>query len=647
MKLKPISFDGTNINDGTNYTAYFPLNTVLSQAEGRAILSQRISNTPAFARKAKASRDLPLVIIPRGTINTQVDTLKSVFDTFEDDLKTFVAQDENTNEYFTLRATTIMQTYDAGEFTAILAVPDPIWKSQTETTDTWLITASGSTHEVSSTGTVFARPVITITPTSAKSTDNGYVYKRFVRVENQRSNRAFQNYPIEITDGGIDTTNRSKFVSSDGYDFRVVINGSERSRWLNDMDSTSTRMWTLIDLPPKKTVTLAGAISSSDTVDNIAVAKNTQNRETMNEMRDLRPAGMFLIGDEIFTYKQIVNNSVLLSFVNCKRAQKDTTAASHAAGATITLLPQDVYLVYGDASVTNPAYTSTDEPIFTSSDSNNTSWVYENFGQRNTSRAASWQYIRASRNGNQSDEYTGANGGVASPYTFAGLSIQSYQSGGTWKSDSADMNWRLFCPAGIVGISSTGEYFASSTSLWVSKATMEYSDDGAAWSTLWSLSAPATADTWTLWDKTSASTDLGGSYDYVRLHLKGTCPANSAGNNSLGMAAATVTLDSSGVPDITVGAEVSTYHLKAKIVNETNGDTIELDYVMPLNETLEIDCENHLVTALWSDESAIDALVFPGKFEWFRLEPGVNSITYTDSGTAGVTVNFDFYNRRS
>ena len=107
--------------------------------------------------------------------------------------------------------------------------------------------------------------------------------------------------------------------------------------------------------------------------------------------------------------------------------------------------------------------------------------------------------------------------------------------------------------------------------------------DGASWATEYGIPAPTTASTWQSWSRNE--TYPAGSY-WARLESWNLGFFSSdARLFMVEFARATVSLDSSQTPTITIGAEQSQYVAAAAIVNETTGESIRVDFSMDLGET--------------------------------------------------------------
>ena len=110
--------------------------------------------------------------------------------------------------------------------------------------------------------------------------------------------------------------------------------------------------------------------------------------------------------------------------------------------------------------------------------------------------------------------------------------------------------------------------------------------------------------------------------------------------------AVTFNLNSTYVPTVTkimvapAPATVgNTYSMDGVLANDTNGDSIRVLFTMELDQTLEIDCANHTVTYLKDNSPAFNA-VLPSdedSYDWITLDPGNNTLSWTETGVTAVT----------
>lgn len=200
------TYDGHAINDTTNYQAFFEgkANSFFRQADGPTKELKRADNTPVAASIDMESKTLTLVIMPRGTFHSQMDELNKWFNTHDKTLKTLVIKntaDSDRQWYVRCRPERISYARPDA-FVVILKVPDPIWRTVADNTETWNVTASGQTNVFTALGNRDAYPVITLKGGAAKS---GGFSERIFRAWYNPIAYAIDNLPLDVTDNAWNT----------------------------------------------------------------------------------------------------------------------------------------------------------------------------------------------------------------------------------------------------------------------------------------------------------------------------------------------------------------------------------------------------------------------------------------------------------
>lgn len=720
MRLSVYTYNGTEINDGSNYEAWFPRGSVMLQADGTPVFVERTHYAPVYTYKGRSVRKLPIHIKLKGTTTSQVDTIKKLFSTFDDSgLKTLIVKDlDNSSKQWQVSCTPVsMPDMDGQVVTINLAVPDPIWRAVSQTTDNWSITASGQTHAITPGGNFDTNPTYEITPTSAKG--GGFNYRIWSRVYSQ-STVAFPNYPLEITEGwdtsaiisdasrsvvindgdgiavddvvitwdgetgtfptagiatiedeqisytaktatqltgvtrGVNGTTAATHaddvviyaskMNADGSDLRVYVDGTEVDRWLDGIDTATTKVWINISLSPKREMTLRTAISDSGTPTYIDFAKTAAN---LVALKAITLPYTLLIDDERFTFttKDLAGYRV----TGIVRATNGTSAAAHTVGDTARWLEKDVWLYYGDNTLSAPSVDDTKKPVLNLATSTNTSWVYSVFKSYDNLRTGAWKSaILAKAIGSSVTNWYSANQNTdADPATEMGLKIGAFQKAGKWTADTASLYWSLYHPAGFTDIpTNTGEKYRVGTS-WPVNVRLQKSVNGTTWVNVWAEATPASASSWTAWTHNTQS--LSGTYKYLRYWLQGTVAATTDGIACFEVGAFTGTIPSASVPDVLLGSEQSGYYLDCTVTNSATSEYFTVKFFMELNQTLQINTDDHTVTYLKDNSAHLEVLAFSSvRFDYLKLVAGsTNTLTFDDTGTAGVTFSTKYYDRNS
>jgi len=262
--------------------------------------------------------------------------------------------------------------------------------------------------------------------------------------------------------------------------------------------------------------------------------------------------------------------------------------------------------------------------------STNTSWVYEEFGEDDGLRPGAWSKAHVA--GSSTRFYTANRGTDADPWEEIG--IRQYLL------PTASGRWSVYNPCGITAANFTnGEKYAEVVSVF--DARIQSSSDGSSWADEYDIPDPSSASTWESWSRNET---LASGSKYVGLfHLMN----DYAQSYYVEAADCTLTLNSSNTPTLSIGSEQGNYELDVTITNNTTGDAIEVVFSMGLNEELEIDTAEKTVTYLEDDSSQFQALTLVGgaRRDWLKLQPGNNTLEWTQTGTNGVTVTVEWEER--
>lgn len=640
--MKPVSFGGNAINDGTNYESIVEIASH-GVAQISAELAQRSGSWPLVGTVERPGRRVDLTVWIRGA---SVDALRTqLFQYFDYESETpqvFVVEDTaGTNDRY-VNAIPLGVFPDDLEPEICYHIPlivhgDIRYRKTTADTDTWGITATGQTKVLSNGGDDDAYPILTITPTSNKT--GGYAYRRFVALKWNSENGALF-YPVDVIDSSIDLSalNGAGKLQADGDDLRLFINGIDYPR-LIDPTLTNDYVWTMLTFQPTVTLELATAVNSSATTLELI----DPNARVGAPLPARLPSsnGILLIGSEVITYtaKQAKQGTV----TGCTRGAKDTSAASHSSGDTVYWIQYDITLLYGNSSAADPPtfnYNYEAYPILSLDESSNILWFYTLFWNQQPGTDYRWQWYFS---GNS--EYYGGYQGAKAAYGSAGIACVI---GNQKANQPFTGQWSLYHPCVITDITladTSRKYIGATNSSegqsW--NAELQSSEDGQNWTTELAIPQPTADDTWEFWDDASSGIDLTGEPRFVRLILE-----KGPGNYDAYLDAdyGYIELDTTRTPTVTISAETGNYHLDAIITNNTTGEAFRITFDMAANEDLEIDSDAKKVTYLFDGRNVRSALVVDGtRREWLRLQPGNNTIQFDDTGTNGVTLGFEWEER--
>lgn len=627
--LTIVSWDGNNINDGSNYRAGFRPGRAWGLPGVRPRQVRRTGGWPVISGVERPGRTLVMLVTILDTANlrTRRDELLRWFDPEDEESKQLIIEDADGSDDRYVYAIceefqplVIRGVASSTTFVVVLSIDGDVrWRSTSETSDSWSITATGDTHTITNGGTDDAYPTFEITPTSTKT--GGYAYREFWSVT-WRSDNAGLRYPIRL--GPIDTAAlvTAGKMQADGDDLRVFVDGVEVDRWLVDINTASTYVWINADFQPQQSGSLKTAIASSGTISSIEFDDD-------DDISGFPAAGLVRIDDELFAYTNKSDADRELTGVT--RAAKGTSAAAHTAGDTISWIQREIQVVYGNPSVSAPDVDDDYKPMFSLANSSNIQWHYTQFGDGNGKRAARWRRWGNITVDGRGGVYTATQRTLADPYTVAGAWLDELHGNA--------YGWYLENPCGIINAAwadgykraETKEDFLIHLMYWVR---------GASWWT-WqaTLADPSADDTWESWSEAAAASDWDeadtlaiGAYFYPQDVEVGTV---------------TVDLSASETPSTLACGEQGNYRLDATITNNATGEAITVAFDMDLNETLVINTDDETVEydADGTRQSQAVETVGGVREHWLKLQPGSNELQFDDTGTAAVTFVTKFEER--
>jgi hypothetical protein len=675
MDIRFSSWDGhTEFNDGERFEAWFPRGSVMLPIPSRSRYLEQPYTEPAYVGTTRQVQTFRLEIKMLDDFSEQISYIKQHFNPNDRTRKKLLITDDSKNKepWYAYCKVIDISNWE-GQVVTIVLERTSDWYSEWERSASWSLTASGQTKKITPGGNIDARPILTVTPTSNKS--GGYAfYNRFARLRNP-SDTDYPAYIIDITDGGLNTAALigAGKMRSDGYDLRVRVNGVEVPRWIDGLNTTSTKVWIVIDIPPRAELTLTGPIASSGAIASINVWLSGTAQATMQRMPS---SGWVIIDSEVFAYrgKQLSdpNNLKLLSPT---RALWNTSEAAHIDGSTIRWFPYEIQMVYGDPNATVPDQDESQKPIINLSTSSNTVHDYDEFMEVYKNRAGAWlpkvvfnqQGVSFAGYFRGDSSLTRENPAIATGMGAAwDLEGTSYQG-----ALDARVAWSLHHPAGVTHIAASGTKYGAanmpSVAGWVDLDTQtnqylekagsvgfRYENQpewanvtGAFTQTITGSFGSEVAWSW-------ASTSLGGTYQYLRFFTYlfwGPSVIVSNNVKAFVVKDVTLTLDATRVPVVSLGSETgSGYRLAGKLTNQLTDEWLMLDCVIDVNQSLEIDCDAKQVTSLKDNtpaQYAVSALS-TSRPDWLNLRAGeVNTLLWEEAGLTGTTVEITWRDRRN
>ena len=650
------TWNGNAINDGSTFAAYFEGDVFYRQASGGVDEHERSNNPPVMANKQPKAKNLRIVIISKSSVTDFSDaynTLNGYFDTFDDTERLLVVTDASSNQWYVYATPVETPRVRPDGFVVDLRVMDPIWRRVTTDTDTWNITATGQTNDVTISGNRPVKPIIRITATNAKS--GGYAYKA-VRVWRNPSTTDANPHPLDITNAAWDmaalTTAKCQ---ADGDDVAVfgVDGRAKLSRWFGNIDTATTSVWINNYFAASYALTLGVAIAASGALTTVTTQRTNANLLALQKLAKLVPFH-FGIGSEVFMCTSVDPMEYEFNFTGSDmRSQVSSSKAAHSVGDAIYAPVVPFWLAYGNASATTPVQDETQKPLIDLDNSTNVSWRWLLFREDANLRTAGWSPLVEA--GRASKTYGGSHTAAADPNTEMGMSGYPFEIYGTPRADSYRLRWTFWHPAGCTGITCAGDKYRYSTDFATVAGLWRGNSSILGMVSVFNESTPASAQSWTAWTQTGLTFTAS---KYLQFRFEGSVRglASNAHHFEVQTISA-VTFDSAGVAQLFFsGTEQSAYEFgeaatgkKARLTNLETGDYFEIGALVDLNYGIEIDCENETVTYL-KDNSRIDAaLDYPARNYIMNIDPrlGANTFQWDDDGTTAVTITFTTANRNT
>lgn len=669
MIIRPLSFNGTSLQS-TDFEATIPPSAPISPSVS-TVFVKRAGAWPVYA-----GGDFNTT-----TFNIRVQCLNDWTETFETLTKVFNVEDEtprqliiadtedtsaeNPKQYYVYAVPRQIVAEPAGGIATVqLAFDDPIWQSVTQNSQTFATTSATDSTSVTANGNADSYPVLEFTPTSQPTTD--YLYNKYLCVL-PTSTDPWPNRFLDVTettDGtGLDTAaliaagkmQASTDPGGAGGDLRLFRDGIEVDRELSNIATTDTHVITRCDMPAALNMTLKTAIGTTDTVTEIQLVYNTDNKSKISQMAN---TGRLILDTtqgstdtEEFTYTARTITATKLAFTINARAVRGTVAVDHAAGTAVRRLPYDFNLVYGNPTVLAPTIDEQRKPIQDLT-SRNSLMVFTQFGDEDGLRSGIWRTIPpkvSDVNLTRSGVFTSTSDeGDTDPFTEMGLKALTFLKTGSWRSDSVSLGWFNHFPDKIASVASVAGEQTQSTSVWPTLALkISASQASTSYTNLWTISAQAATDygTWTAWTKASSDATIPANKSYLGWFQSGTMSGTTDAYAKGGMSAISVGL--TNIPHITIRAENTNYQANFVIRNETTGESITVSgFPMDLNETLYIDTDPSFPKATYKGQ-LVSGIVKTDTIRsaWLKLQPGANTIGYEYGGSGASDVSIAIKHR--
>lgn len=583
-------------------------------------LSDKVLNTPTLT--------IEVYITAGFDINTYREVFKKYFsvpDRTKHNLVALDADDSNKSYYVTGLVTRVNGIgNNETAFSVTFALEYPYWQLSTATSDAWAITGTGDTQVVANAGNQKVPPVFTFTPTTTKGA--GLSYRRLVLMYNNLSRSV--SFPFDLTDGGIDTDALTTAkMQADGDDFRIWKDGSFADRWLDGMDTTATKCWVNVDLKPALEGTLGTTVN--DSIQTLAFAETTDNLKFLKGLKRVKNQ-VLLIESEAITFDRDNVDLVGYQITSVARGGKGTSAAGHTAPVTVRHIQHDLWILYGDSTLSAPDVNNDYKPMM-DLDSDNGSLAYTYFYDSTSSRPGAWKPEVQSSRTNLSYFFTASQDDFANPATEMGLAMTG-TADFQISNESGLLDWLFSHPCGITNVLYSGDAYTYAGS-WPATVGLQHLEPDTAWFTDQNETEPGSTDTWTAFGPHSVA--LGDTYEAIRFAIDGQLDSVQSAKVMAQFDTLTLTINSSNLPTISVGSELSINFFDITVTNNTTGEYLKVKCPCPVDDSLTIDCVNK--KAYLTDGTICQVTLSTDREEWLDLAVGNNTLQFDDTGTVAVT----------
>jgi hypothetical protein len=640
------TFDGHNINDGSDYEAAVlgigspqnasPIFVQLANADSKyaGVYSVDIKNIPVNIYIRNYSDRYALIAQLKTWLKPSTSGYLVV--TFNDETIDYQIE-------ASVQSLVQDKTYP-DHFTAILLAASSTWRAvEVDTADTWTVTASGQKKEITVGGFDNTKLSVDITPTELPEV--GYAYQNLYQLVNVPAvNYGVRPWCITLNTAALITAEK---MQADCDDLRVVIGGKQVHRWIGAPNTTTTKVWFNLNIGPGYSLVLKTPVSDSGTITELAFSLTVINQTIF---KALPPSGLIYHGTEWFEYtsKNIISYKLQIK----TRGALGTTQAAHSAGAVFKYIQTPIWIFYGNSAVSAPSTDDStydyDKPVFNLVDSDNTKWVYDAttvfYDPYHKNRPGSWTYS-GKVIGTVSNIYI-IKGDEGSGDPALGIKAGSWISGGKPKAGYVEFYWQLISPGGFYRVSATGrKYYYLKWPATVYPATLQYCPlTGTYWSNVWSEAIPTVQSTWQSITQNNKTIALYAAK--IRFGFVGSMAAVLNAIAYFEILTCTVEFYSTNLPAGTLLGEQSNVLIDFILRNNTTGDAINLCFPVRVDKILSLDGENYIIN--YNGANALGALELDDQSRdvWIRLKAGVNELEVISDYIGELDFDLSWYARR-
>jgi len=377
-----LSFDGVALNSGGLF-GHFSRQGRAEDRRGTAITVEPAGRLPVHVRTQPGERVVPVhVLIKSGTLEDQIELLMQTFSVgTTGELKVDYGGTTRVLDGTVINA--IPRDQSPQLFTAVLSVPDALWREETVNLEVATINTSGDTFPVTNMGNAPERKaVVRVRGSNLKEGSEDWRYFTEIIFANRVDRPYFE--PVDVVEAAWDHAAEvlAERSLANGNDIRVLVDGVIVPHWAEGLDTANAKIWINAVLSAAVEAKLSDAVTAG-----VPANGGTLNLES-NEADALQQSGHLLYGDELIKYTGKGDNGS--SVTGITRGARGTTSASHSAGAVGYFAERRVQVMYGYTGAAAPEARDELEPLIDLVNSTNTSWVWSDFMHETDPRSAHW-----------------------------------------------------------------------------------------------------------------------------------------------------------------------------------------------------------------------------------------------------------------
>lgn len=535
----------------------------------------------------------------------------------------------------------IVQTQgDATRFVCQLESADTNWRAVTADTDSWVVTGTGGTKDITVLGGDDTRLSAVLVSTTGGTV--GYDYQNIYRLPGVAGiDYGTRHWCLTIDSAALVTAGK---LLATMFDYRIVINGKEVPRWIVNPNTAVTNIWFNAPIGRGESLTLQTAIAATGNITLMQFAISVANKLAIRRMPN---SGMVYHGTEWIQYTG--KDEVNCRLKTPQRGIYGTAKQAHVTGSAFIFLPATIIAKYGNAIATDPALDDPNyddnKPTFDLANSDNTKAVYSAsykfYDDTRPSAPGSWSPV-LTRLGDVSDTYSVKENAETGDAAIGGL-LGSYLKNGAWETEVGKAGFSLYCAGGFSEITLVLRKYANAAARFPAKAGCQRSADGAVFYSVFNEAIPVLS-TWTTVTHTAVAVATTSKYLFVG--LEGTITKLAGALAMLEGLTATVKYNSANLPTGVFLGETGNFTLDLTLTSAPTGDALYLDYPMALNTEFELDGEAFTVTNDGVNMSDAMRLDDEGRGIWIGLRPGTNTLTLTSPDAGTLTIALRWYRRR-